>query len=106
MKKVNVKSLLEILLDSYGPDEMYLLKDGERLISVGDARAMVKKMKDEATQDQIEFESALDNLMHEFPNVFPEFFKSEVVEGSWPKTMQTIWNDNVKPELSAKYSNL
>lgn len=61
----------------------------------------MNKMKEEASPEQVSFESLLDTMMEEFKTVFPLDDN-----GGWFELMYAIWNEHVQAELTEKYSNL
>jgi hypothetical protein len=79
--------------------------DGSELITVDEALKFVDGLKEEASPEQVAFESQLDTMMVEFRNVFPPS-TNETVRGAWFDLMHSIWNKHVQPELMKKYSNL
>jgi hypothetical protein len=108
-KQVSTKRLLEALLHSY--TETNDLKnvyngDGSELMTVDEAIKFVDGLKEEATREQIEFESQLDTMMEEFRTYFPPSIGQAERGGSWFDLMHSIWNKHVQVELMGKYSNL
>ena len=111
-KQVSTKQLLQALLRTYMDtnDLKNIYKgDGSELITVDEAVKFVDGLKEEATPEQVAFESQLDTMMEEFRNVFPPSM-NEIVrgagQGTWFDLMHSIWNKHVQPELMEKYSNL
>jgi len=104
-KQVTKNELLIALLDNFTNtnDLMNVYKsDGSILMTVEDAKTLVEGMKDTATPEQIEFESSLDTLLHEFEDHFPELGgpRSSFYE------LFYIWRNRVRVDLRSKYNNL
>jgi hypothetical protein len=100
-KQVTTKQLLEALLQSYieTHDIGHIYNDdGTELITVDGASKFIDELKEEASAEQIAFESSLDNMMEEFRNYFPNVSTFDL--------MHNIWNKNVQIELGKKYNNL
>ena len=100
-KQLSTKRLLEALLHSYL--ETNDLKniyngDGTQLTTLDEATKFIDGLKEEASPEQVAFESSLDTMMEEFRNYFPSFPAIDL--------MHSIWNKHVQPELMEKYSNL
>ena len=73
-KQVSTKQLLQALLRTYMDtnDLKNIYKgDGSELITVDEAVKFVDGLKEEASREQVAFESQLDTMMEEFRNVFP-----------------------------------
>lgn len=111
-KQVSTKQLLQALLRTYMDtnDLKNIYKgDGSELITVDEAVKFVDGLKEEASREQVAFESQLDTMMEEFRNVFPPSM-NEIVrgagQGTWFDLMHSIWNKHVQPELMERYSNL
>jgi hypothetical protein len=103
--KETEKELLIALLDNFTStnDLMNVYKsDGSILMTVEDAKTLVEGMKDTATPEQIEFESSLDTLLHEFEDHFPKLGgpRSSFYE------LFYIWRNRVRVDLRSKYNNL
>jgi len=108
-KQVSTKQLLQALLQTYMDtnDLKNIYKgDGSELITVDEAVKFVDGLKEEATPEQVAFESQLDTMMEEFRNVFPPSIGEAERGGSWFDLMHSIWNNHVQAELMKKYSNL
>ena len=113
-KQVSTKRLLDALLHSYietNDLENIYNGDGTQLITLDEATKFVDGFKEEASPEQVAFESSLDNMMEEFRTYFPNLRTFEahtinVEEGTSFDLMHSIWNHNVQPELMEKYSNL
>jgi len=108
-KQVSTKRLLEALLHSYiETNDLGNIYngDGTQLITLDEATKFVDGLKEEATREQIEFESSLDNMMEEFRTYFPPSIGESERGGSWFDLMHSIWNKHVQVELMEKYSNL
>ena len=108
-KQVSTKRLLDALLRSYM--ETNDLKniyngDGSELIRVDEAVKLVDGLKEEASPEQVQFESQLDTMMEEFRTVFPSSVGEAERGGGWFDLMHSVWNNHVQRELMAKYSNL
>jgi hypothetical protein len=100
-KQLSTKQLLEALLHSYL--ETNDLKniyngDGTQLTTLDEATKFIDGLKEEASPEQVAFESSLDTMMEEFRNYFPSFPAIDL--------MHSIWNKHVQPELMERYSNL
>jgi len=100
-KQLSTKRLLEALLHSYL--ETNDLKniyngDGTQLTTLDEATKFIDGLKEEASPEQVAFESSLDTMMEEFRNYFPSFPAIDL--------MHSIWNKHVQPELMERYSNL
>ena len=111
-KQVSTKQLLQALLRTYMDtnDLKNIYKgDGSELITVDEAVKFVDGLKEEASPEQVAFESQLDTMMEEFRNVFPPSM-NEIVrgagQGTWFDLMHSIWNKHVQVELMKRYSNL
>jgi len=117
-KQVSTKRLLDALLRSYmDTNDLKNIYngDGSELITVDEAVKLVDGLKEEATPEQVRFESLLDTMMEEFRTHFPDlkqghnlhFYWDEAERGgSWFDLMHRIWNKHVQVELMEKYSNL
>ena len=108
-KQVSTKQLLQALLRTYMDtnDLKNIYKgDGSELITVDEAVKFVDGLKEEASREQVAFESQLDTMMEEFRNVFPPSIGEAERGGSWFDLMHSIWNNHVQAELMKKYSNL
>ena len=113
-KQVSTKRLLEALLQTYmDTNDLKNIYngDGSELMTVDEAVKFVNGLKEEASPEQVAFESSLDNMMEEFRTYFPNLRTFEahtinVEEGTSFDLMHSIWNHNVQPELMTKYSNL
>ena len=110
-KQVSTKRLLDTLLRSYmDTNDLKNIYNGDgiELITVDEAVKFVDGLKEEATPEQVRFESLLDTMMEEFRTHFP----SSVGEADKPRSytwfdrMHSIWNKHVQVELSERYSNL
>lgn len=100
-KQVSTKQLLQTLLQTYMDThdlEKIYKEDGSELITVDEAVEFVDGLKEEASPEQVEFESALDNMMEEFRSYFPNLRSFNF--------MHNVWNKHVQVELMKKYSNL
>ena len=103
-KQLSTKRLLEALLHSYL--ETNDLKniyngDGTQLTTLDEATKFIDGLKEEASPEQVAFESSLDTMMEEFKNHFPSS-----IGDSWFDLMHIIWNKHVQPELMERYNNL
>lgn len=108
-KQVTTKKLLEALLQNYMDNNdlnNIFKRDGSKLITVDEAVKFVDGLKEEASNEQVEFESQLDTMLEEFRNVFPPTLDEAERGSSWFDLMHSIWNKHVQPELTKKYSNL
>lgn len=123
-KQVSTKRLLDTLLRSYmDTNDLKNIYngDGSELITVDEAVKFVDGLKEEATPEQVRFESLLDTMMEEFRTHFPSSvgeaerggillsemdLKLLLLEPCWFDLMHSIWNKHVQPELMEKYSNL
>ena len=122
-KQVSTKKLLQALLQTYMDthDRFSIYEgDGSELMTVDEAVEFVDGLKEEASPEQVAFESQLDTMMEEFRNVFPpsmdeaerEAIHDTVVNGSmadqgtWFDLMHSVWNKHVQVELMKRYSNL
>ena len=111
-KQVSTKQLLQALLRTYMDtnDLKNIYKgDGSELITVDEAVKFVDGLKEEASREQVAFESQLDTMMEEFRNVFPPSIgeaERGAGQGTWFDLMHSIWNKHVQPELMERYSNL
>ena len=117
-KQMNTKRLLEALLHSYL--ETNDLKniyngDGTQLATLDEATKFIDGLKEEASPEQVAFESSLDTMMEEFRTHFPDlkqglnphFYWDEAERGgTWFDLMHSIWNKHVQVELMERYSNL
>ena len=108
-KQLSTKRLLEALLHSYL--ETNDLKniyngDGTQLTTLDEATKFIDGLKEEASPEQVAFESSLDTMIEEFRNYFPSSIGESESGGSWFDLMHSIWNKHVQPELMEKYSNL
>ena len=108
-KQVSTKRLLDALLRSYM--ETNDLKniyngDGSELITVDEAVKLVDGLNEEASPEQVQFESQVDTMMEEFRTVFPSSVGEAERGGGWFDLMHSVWNNHVQRELMAKYSNL
>ena len=100
-KQISTKRLLDALLRSYmDTNDLKNIYngDGSELIAVDEAVKFVDGLKEEATPEQVAFESSLGTMMEEFRNYFPSFPAIDL--------MHSIWNKHVQPELMERYSNL
>ena len=107
--EVSTKKLLNALLHSYIEThdlEQIYNGDGTLLTTLDAAVKFVDGLKEQATHEQVAFESSLDNMMEEFRNVFPPSLGEAERGSSWFGLMHSIWNKHVKVELMEKYSNL
>ena len=108
-KPISIKKLLTALLDSNQINKELgnvYNEDGSVLMTTKEAIKFVDELKEEASPEQVAFESQLDTIMEEFRNVFPSYV-SEAKRGSgWFSLMHSIWNKHDQPELAQKYSNL
>ena len=103
--KETEKELLIALLDNFTStnDLRNVYKaDGSILMTVEDAQTIVEGMKEEATPEQVAFESSLDTLIHEFEDHFPKLGgpRSSFYE------LFYIWRNRVRVDLRSKYNNL
>jgi hypothetical protein len=108
-KQVSTKRLLEALLHSYietNDLENIYNGDGTQLITLDEATKFVDGLKEEASPEQVAFESSLDNMMEEFRTHFPPSIGESERGGSWFDLMHSVWNNHVQRELMEKYSNL
>lgn len=108
-KQVSTKKLLEALLHTFietNDLENIYNGDGTKLITLSEATKFIDGLKEEASPEQVAFESSLDNMMEEFRNVFPSSLGQAERGGSWFDLMHSIWNNHVQRELMKKYSNL
>ena len=121
-KQVSTKKLLQTLLQTYMYTDRKSIynDDGSELMTVDEAVELVDGLKEEASPDQVAFESQLDTMMEEFRNVFPpsmdeaerEAIHDTVVNGSmadqgtWFDLMHSVWNKHVQVDLMKRYSNL
>ena len=111
-KQVSTKQLLQALLRTYMDtnDLKNIYKgDGSELITVDEAVKFVDGLKEEASPEQVAFESQLDTMMEEFRNVFPPSIgeaERGAGQGTWFDLMHSIWNKHVQVELMKRYSNL
>lgn len=111
-KQVSTKQLLQALLRTYMDtnDLKNIYKgDGSELITVDEAVKFVDGLKEEASREQVAFESQLDTMMEEFRNVFPPSIgeaERGAGQGTWFDLMHSIWNKHVQVELMKRYSNL
>ena len=106
---MNTKKLLQALIHSYieTHDLAQIYNgDGTLLTTLDEAVKFVDGLKEEASPEQVAFESSLDNMMEEFRNVFPSSLGQAERGGSWFDLMHSIWNNHVQRELMKKYSNL
>tara|TARA_B100000497_G_scaffold127673_1_gene170337 strand:+ start:6626 stop:6973 length:348 start_codon:yes stop_codon:yes gene_type:complete len=108
-KQVSTKKLLQALLQTY-MDTNDLKNvyngDGSELVTVDEAVEFVDGLKEEATPEQVRFESLLDTMMEEFRTHFPSSVGEAERGGSWFDLMHSIWNNHVQAELMKRYSNL
>ena len=108
-KQVSAKRLLDTLLRSYmDTNDLKNIYngDGSELMTVDEAVKFVDGLKEEASPEQVAFESQLDTMMEEFRTHFPSSVGEAERGGSWFDLMHSIWNKHVQPELMEKYSNL
>lgn len=111
-KQVSTKKLLEALLHSYIEShdlESIYNGDGTKLITLSEATKFIDGLEEEASPEQVAFESSLDNMMEEFRNVFPPSIgeaERGAGQGTWFDLMHSIWNKHVQVELMKRYSNL
>ena len=111
-KQVSTKRLLEALLQTYmDTNDLKNIYngDGSELMTVDEAVKFVDGLKEEASPEQVAFESSLDNMMEEFRNVFPPSISEAergAGQGTWFDLMHSIWNKHVQVELMKRYSNL
>lgn len=95
-------------MDTHDLEKIYK-EDGSELITVDEAVEFVDGLKEEATPEQVAFESQLDTMMEEFRNVFPPSIgeaERGAGQGTWFDFMHSIWNKHVQVELMKRYSNL
>ncbi len=111
-KQVSTKKLLEALLHTFiETNDLGNIYngDGTHLITLDEATKFIDGLKEEATPEQVAFESSLDNMMEEFRNVFPRSIveaERGAGQGTWFDLMHSIWNKHVQVELMKRYSNL
>lgn len=107
-KQVSTKKLLQTLLQTYMYTDRKSIynDDGSELMTVDEAVELVDGLKEEASPDQVAFESQLGTMMEEFRNVFPPSMGEAERGGSWFDLMHSVWNKHVQVELMKKYSNL
>ena len=123
-KQVSTKQLLQALLHTFiETNDLGNIYngDGTHLMTLDEATKFVDgldpatgddyrwPMKEEASPEQVAFESSLDNMMEEFRNVFPPSISEAergAGQGTWFDLMHSIWNKHVQVELMKKYSNL
>ena len=108
-KQVSTKKLLEALLHTFiETNDLGNIYngDGTHLMTLDEAIKFVDGLKEQATREQVAFESSLDNMMEEFRTVFPPSLGQAERGGTWFDLMHSIWNKHVQVELMEKYSNL
>ena len=108
-KQVSTKRLLDTLLRSYmDTNDLKNIYngDGSELMTVDEAVKFVDGLKEEASPEQVAFESQLDTMMEEFRNVFPPSIGGAERGGTWFDLMHSVWNKHVQVELTKRYSNL
>lgn len=108
-KQVSTKKLLEALLHTFiETNDLGNIYngDGTHLMTLDEATKFIDGLKEEASPEQVAFESSLDNMMEEFRNVFPPSIGEAERGGSWFDLMHSIWNNHVQVELMKRYSNL
>lgn len=108
-KQVSTKRLLEALLHTFiETNDLGNIYngDGTHLMTLDEATKFIDGLKEEASPEQVAFESSLDNMMEEFRNVFPPSIGEAERGGSWFDLMHSIWNNHVQVELMKRYSNL
>jgi len=109
-KQVSTKKLVRTLLQTYMHTDRKSIynDDGSELMTVDEAVELVDGLKEEASPDQVAFESQLDTMMEEFRNVFPPSM-GEAERGAdhtWFDLMHSVWNKHVQVDLMKRYSNL
>lgn len=111
-KQVTTKRLLEALLQTYmDTNDLKNIynSDGSELMTVDEAVKFVDGLKEEASPEQVAFESQLDTMIEEFRTVFPPSIgeaERGAGQGTWFDLMHSIWNKHVQVELMERYSNL
>ena len=108
-KQVSTKKLLEALLHTFiETNDLGNIYngDGTHLMTLDEATKFIDGLTEEASPEQVAFESSLDNMMEEFRNVFPPSIGEAERGGSWFDLMHSIWNNHVQAELTKRYSNL
>lgn len=106
---MNTKKLLSALLESYiinNDLENVYNSDGSVLMTIDKAIKFVDELKEEASPEQVAFESQMDTIMEEYRTVFPPSIDESQRGSNWFSLMHSIWNNHVQPELKKRYTNL